>query len=106
MLDSGSTVQLDTVRFAASSQVLGDRVADLAARRGEVGDAVDQLLRGWRGEAAAAFLRSWEVWRDGADGVIDDLHRDVAALPLVKADLDRGDARSAHDTGRLEGRLG
>lgn len=106
MLDSGSLVQLDTARFAASSQSLGDRVADMAARRREVGDAVDELLRGWRGEAAAAFLRNWEAWHDGADRVIDDLRRDVAALPLAQADLDTADARSMHASTRLEGRLG
>ena len=106
MLDSGSIVQLDPARFAASSQALADRVADLAIRRREVGDAVDQLLRGWRGEAAAAFLSTWEDWRDGADAVTDDLRRDVAALPLAQADLDHDDARSAHDSGRLAGRLG
>ena len=106
MLDSGSTVQLDTARFTASHQALGDRVADLAARRREVEIAVDQLLRGWRGEAAAAFLGHWEAWRDGADEVIDDLRRDVAALPLAQADLCHGDSRSMDASGRLEGRLG
>ena len=106
MLDSGSTVQLDAARFTASHQALGDRVADLAARRREVGDAVDQLLRGWRGEAAAAFLSSWEAWRDGADEVIDDLRRDVAALSLARADLSRADSQCRHASTRLEGRLG
>ena len=106
MLDSGSIVQIDATRFAASAQALDDRVADLAARRGEVGDAVDQLVRGWRGEASAAFRGHWEAWRDGADRVIDDLRRDVAALPLVQGDLDRGDAHSSHVSTRLHGRLG
>ena len=106
MLDSGSIVQLDTARFTASGQALGDRVADLAARRREVGDAVDQLLHGWRGEAAAAFLSSWEAWRDGADEVIDDLRRDVAALSLARADLAQGDTGSANASVRLAGRLG
>lgn len=106
MLDSGSTVQLDTARFAASHQALGDRVADLAARRREVADAVDQLLRGWRGEAAVAFLGHWEAWRDGADDVIDDLRGDVAALSLARVDLGQGDTESSEVATRLEGRLG
>lgn len=106
MLDSGNVVQIDTARFTAGSQALGDRVADLAARRGGVGDAVDHLLRGWRGEAADAFRTHWEAWRDGADEVIDDLRRDVASLSLVRADLDRGDARSTDASTRLSGRLG
>ena len=98
MLDSGSTVQFDTARFTASHRALGERLADVAARRCEVGDAVDHLLRGWRGEAAAAFRGSWEAWRDGADEVIDELRRSVAALPLAQADL-------CHERHQIRGRL-
>ncbi len=106
MLDSGSIVQLDPARFTASSQALGDRVADLAARRGEVGDAVEGLLNGWRGDAARTFRAHWEAWRDGADDVIDDLRRDVAALSQAHAELDRGDIESTQASTRLQGRLG
>lgn len=106
MRDSGSTVQLDTVRFTTGSRTLDDRVGDLAARRSEVGDAVDGLLRGWRGEAADIFRTHWEAWRDGADAVIDDLRHDVAALSLAQADLHQGDSGSSHTSTRLQGRLG
>ena len=106
MLDSGSIVQIDTARFTAGSQALGERVVDLAARRDEVGDAVDHLLRGWRGEAAIAFRARWEAWRDGADEVIDDLRRDVASLSVVRADLHHVDAESSAASTRLSGRLG
>lgn len=106
MIDPGSVVQLDAARFAASSRALGDRVADLAARRAEAADAVEALLCGWRGEAAEAFRTHWESWRDGADEVIDDLRRNVAALSLARDDLDRGDSRAADSSHHLQGRLG
>lgn len=106
MLNSGSTVQLDSTRFTASSQALGDRVADLAARRGEIGEAVDALLRGWRGEAATTFRTHWEDWREGADEVIDDLRRNVASMSLARSDLGRGDDAAVGESSRLRGRLG
>jgi WXG100 family type VII secretion target len=106
MLNSGSIVQLDSARFSTSSQALGDRVADLAARRAEIGDAVEALLNGWRGEAATTFRTHWEDWRDGADEVIDGLRRNVASLSLAQADLDRSDDSSVRESTRLQGRLG
>lgn len=106
MLDSGSAVQLDGARFTAGSQALGGHVADLAARRCEVGDSVDALLRGWRGEAADTFRRQWEAWRDGADVVIDGLRRDVAALALAQVDLRRVDTHSSAASSGLQRRLG
>ena len=106
MTDSGDIVQLDHTRFAASSAALDDRLAEMVARRREVGDAVDRLLREWRGEAATAFLSSWDAWRDGADEVIDDLRRDVGSLDTARTDLHSADSRSSHAASPLRGRLG
>ncbi|MCY7402118.1 MAG: WXG100 family type VII secretion target [Nocardioides sp.] len=106
MLDSGDIVQLDHARFGASTAALDDRLTEMVARRREVGDAVDHLLRGWRGEAAAAFLGSWEAWRDGADEVIDDLRRDVGSMVVARTDVDGADSRTSHAATLLHGRLG
>lgn len=106
MLDSGSIVQIDHTRFAATTAALADRLAEMVARRREVGDAVDHLLRQWRGEAAAAFLSSWEAWSDSADEVIDDLRRDVGSLVVARTDLHGADSRAAHAATDLHGRLG
>jgi len=106
MLDSGDIVHLDHARFSASTAALDDRLAEMVARRREVGDAVDHLLRGWRGEAATAFLRSWVAWRDGADEVIDDLRRDVGSMVVARSDVDGADSRISHSATLLHGRLG
>jgi WXG100 family type VII secretion target len=100
-----STIQLDHARFAAGSDTLAARVGDMADRRREVGDAVDALLRGWRGDGADAFRHLWERWRDGADGVIVDLRSSVEALDLARADLSRADDSASAHSGRLRERL-
>lgn len=108
MILSG-TLQLDPQAHAAATASLGDRLADLDARRRSAETTVQALLAGWRGDAAAAFREQWEVWSSAATGVVDELGAAVDALTptasdLVGVDEGRGVA-SDHLRGRLGGRL-
>ena len=105
-MHSSGTLQLDPARFGAGRRALTDRLADLTARRTEVGEAVDALLRGLRGEAADSFRVGWEEWRAAADEVIAGLGRQLSALAAVDADVVRSDDDAAVAAAGLRGRLG
>lgn len=108
MIISG-TLQLDPQAHAAATASLGDRLADLDARRRAAETAVQALLATWRGDAAAAFREQWEVWGRAATDVVDELGSAVAALTPTASDLvgadELGGAASDHLRGRLGGRL-
>ena len=108
MIISG-TLLLDPVAHAAATASLGDRLADLDARRRAAESAVESLLATWHGDAASAFREQWEVWSSAAAGVVDSLGAAVDALPAAASDVvgadDRRGAASDHLSARLGGRL-
>ena len=104
MIISG-TLHLDPAEHAAATASLGDRLADLDARRRAAESVVDRLLASWHGDAAAAFRDHWETWRRTASEVVDQLDATVDALTPARAEVVTADDRSGVTGDGLRARL-
>ena len=98
--------QGDPARHAASTDALRDRLTALEARRRSTGQAVEQVLATWHGEAAERFRSHWEEWDRGALLVVERLAAGIAALDLLRADTVGVDRYRAECSTHLAGRLG
>lgn len=99
-------IQLDPARITTGADAIAARAADMSVRRQAIERSVDSLLRGWRGDASAAFSARWEEWRDEADQVIDGLAASASSLRMARSDLTSGDACVGESHDRIRGRLG
>lgn len=105
MIISG-TLHLDPARHAAATTSLGDRLAELDARRRTVESTIDDVLASWRGEAATAFRVQWDAWSEAAARVVDELDATIDALTGARGDLLGADDRCGTSGDQLMVRLG
>ncbi len=97
---------LDAAAMQQAQDLIARTAADLVAERRQLDGSVSGLLgSGWSGAAADEYREAWGDWCQGADRVLDALHRASEVMGQTRASYLSSDDDSVRTTSPISSRL-